>query len=55
MENDNTKYDNLRYVAGDGSRGLCHKGCGRQDHQLNTYDWLADLPDNNEETDLVEV
>ena len=55
MENDNTKYDNLRYVAGDGSRGLCHKGCGRQVHQLNTYDWLADLPDNNEETDLVEV
>ena len=55
MENDNTKYDNLRYVAGDGSRGLCHKGCGRQDHQLNTFDWLADLPDNNEETDLVEV
>lgn len=55
MENDNTKYDNLRYVAGDGSRGLCHKGCGRQDHQLNTYDWLADLPNNNEETDLVEV
>lgn len=55
MENDNTKYDNLRYVAGDGSRGLCHKGCGRQDHQLNTYDWLADLPGNNEETDLVEV
>lgn len=55
MENDNTKYENLRYVAGDGSRGLCHKGCGRQDHQLNTYDWLADLPDNNEETDLVEV
>ena len=55
MENDNTKYDNLRYVAGDGSRGLCHKGCGRHDHQLNTYDWLADLPDNNEETDLVEV
>ena len=55
MENDNTKYDNLRYVAGDSSRGLCHKGCGRQDHQLNTYDWLADLPGNNEETDLVEV
>ena len=55
MENDNTKYDNLRYVAGDGSRGLCHKGCGRQDHPLNTHDWLADLPDNNEETDLVEV
>lgn len=36
-------------------RGLCHKGCGRQDRQLNTYDWLADVPGNNQTTDLVEV
>lgn len=36
-------------------RGLCHKGCGRQNHQLNTYDWLADIPGNNMTTDLVEV
>lgn len=34
---------------------LCCKGCGRQDKQLNTYDWLADVPGNNEESDLVEV
>ncbi|MCI1648250.1 MAG: hypothetical protein LKI39_07990 [Bacteroides sp.] len=31
------------------------KGCGRQDKQLNTYDWLADIPGNAEESDLVEV
>ena len=37
------------------ARGLCACGCGRQDHQLNTYDWLADIPGNNESTDLVEV
>ena len=28
---------------------------GRQDKQLNTYDWLADVPGNAERTDLVEV
>lgn len=36
-------------------RGLCAKGVGRQDRQLNTYDWLADVPGNAESTDLVEV
>lgn len=36
-------------------RGLCAKGCGRQDRQLNTYDYLADVPGNSEATDLVEV
>ncbi len=35
--------------------GLCHKGVGRSDHQLNTYDWLADVPGNVDTTDLVEV
>lgn len=38
-----------------GDRGLCCRGCGRQDKQLNTYDWLVDVPGNEEETDLVEV
>ena len=38
-----------------GSDGLCCRGCGRQDHQLNTYDYLADIPGNEEESDLVEV
>jgi len=36
-------------------RGLCHAAVGRQDRQLNTYDWLADVPGNMDETDLVEV
>ena len=38
-----------------GSGSLCCKSCGRQDKQLNTYDWLADIPGNGEESDLVEV
>ena len=37
------------------TRGLCAKGVSRSDHQLNTYDWLADVPGNAESTDLVEV
>ena len=36
-------------------RGLCHQAVGRQDKQLNTYDWLADVPGNPYTTDLVEV
>ena len=36
-------------------RGLSIRGCGRQDRQLNTYDWLADVPGNAQTTDLVEV
>ena len=36
-------------------RGLCRAAVGRQDRQLNTYDWLADVPGNAETTDLVEV
>jgi len=49
-------YKNQEYkiFAGCG-RGLCRKGCGRQNRQLNTYDWLADVPGNTEDTDLVEV
>ena len=46
----------MKFTVGDGcSRGLCRRGCGRQDRQLNTYDWLADVPGNAESTDLVEV
>ncbi len=36
-------------------RGLCKHAVGRQDRQLNTYDWLADVPGNTATTDLVEV
>lgn len=38
-----------------GSGSLCCKSCGRQDKQLNTYDWLADIPGNADESELVEV
>lgn len=38
-----------------GSGRLCCKGCGRQDKQLNTYDWLADIPGNADEQEMVEV
>ena len=47
MEND--------YRLKNGSGGLCCKGCGRQDKQLNTYDWLADISDYIEDQELVEV
>ncbi len=36
-------------------QGFCAKGCGRQDKQLNTYDYMADVPGNEHTTDLVEV
>ena len=49
-------YKNMKLKIMTGcDRGLCRRGCGRQDHQLNTYDWLADVPGNTESTDLVEV
>lgn len=47
--------DNDFKICCNPDRGLCHKGVGRQDKQLNTYDWLADVPGNADSTDLVEV
>lgn len=51
MTNDNTT---LPYTCG-ACRGLCHEAVGRQDRQLNTYDWLSDVPGSADDTDLVEV
>lgn len=49
-------YKNMSFKLWHGcGRGLSARGCGRQDHQLNTYDWLADVPGNDLSTDLVEV
>ena len=45
----------MDFTLNNGNISLCCKGCGRQDKQLNTYDWLADIPGNAEETELVEV
>ena len=44
-----------KFKLHNGSGNLCSKGCGRQDKQLNTFDWLADIPCNTEELELVEV
>ena len=46
--------DNKKICCG-ADRGLCRCAIGRQNKQLNTYDWLADVPGNAESTDLVEV
>lgn len=45
----------MEFKLHNGSGCLCCKSCGRQDKQLNTYDWLADIPGNADESDLVEV
>ena len=45
----------LRYISGNGDRGLCARGCGRDQCQLNVHDYMADLPDNQAASDLVEV
>ncbi|MBO5678450.1 MAG: hypothetical protein J6S11_00595 [Bacteroidaceae bacterium] len=38
-----------------GCNCISSKGCGRQDKQLNVFDWLVDVPGNMDETDYVEV
>ena len=43
------------YIVSDNLNGLSAQGCGRQDKQLNTYDYMADIPGNEMFTDLVEV
>ncbi len=44
-----------RYITGDGRGGLIGKGCGRDACQHNVHDYMADLPDNEQACDLVEV
>ena len=46
---------NNKFKLKNGSGTLCYRGCGRQDKQLNTYDWLADINENNNEQEMVEV
>ena len=44
------------YTLNGNAHGLCCKGAGHcSDKQLNAYDWLADVPGNEEVCDLVEV
>lgn len=39
----------------DNLRGFCAEGCGRQDKQLNIYDYFAGVPTAEDEENLVEV
>lgn len=56
MFQDMTDFKDMKFkIASDCDHGLCHRACGRQDRQLNTYDWLYDIPGNTDKTDLVEV
>ena len=49
-------FKNMKFKIWNGcDRGLCKQACGRQDRQLNTYDWLSDIPGNTDSSDLVEV
>ncbi len=48
-------YKNMKFAYCGSERGLSIRGVGRQNCQFNTYDWLADIPDNTRLTDLVEV
>lgn len=43
------------YKSGNGCCGLSFKGCSRHTDKLNTYDWLADLPDNAQACNIVEI
>lgn len=45
----------LKYAVGIPDRGLSQRGCSKQSCQLNTFDYLADIPGNTDVTDLVEV
>ena len=49
-------YKNMKFKVATGcDHGLCCGSCCRSDHQLNTYDWLADIVNDPDKTDLVEV
>lgn len=43
------------YKCGNSCCGLSIEGCNKTTDKLNTYDWLADLPDNASVSNIVEV
>jgi len=47
--------NNIPPLCTGGNRGLSRQGVGRTTHQLNVFDWLADVPGNLDTTDVVEV
>ena len=44
-----------KFKENNGCAGICCRGCGKMDAPLNTFDWLAGVPENEEYTDIVEV
>ncbi len=44
-----------KYKENNGCAGICCHGCGKMDAPLNTFDWLAGIPGNEDYTDIVEV
>ncbi|MBR2638530.1 MAG: hypothetical protein IKD40_06795 [Bacteroidaceae bacterium] len=47
--------DKCEYRDNNGCAGVCCEGCGKMDAPLHTFDWLAGVPGNYEDTDIVEV
>lgn len=45
----------MDFTLHNGSGKLSYKGVSRPTNKLNTYDWLADVPGNTENSDMVEV
>jgi len=43
------------FKVGNGGCSICRKGCSSTTDKLNTYDWLADLPDNEQASQMVEI
>jgi cell fate regulator YaaT (PSP1 superfamily) len=44
-----------KFKENNGCAGICCRGCGKMDAPLNTFDWLAGVPENENYTDIVEV
>lgn len=44
-----------KFILRRGGCCMCSKGCGRQDNQLHTFDWLSGVPGNEDTTGYVEV
>ena len=47
--------DNCKHKDTNNCAGICCKGCSKMDAPLHTFDWLAGIPGNYEDTDIVEV
>lgn len=45
----------MKYKIKNGSGTLSYEGCSRPTNKLNTYDWLAGVPGNQEGSDMIEV